>query len=107
MTIRLGSIDMAQAIDSPIVNNPYLLSGVITASTIYNYVVVYHRTLPLPTQMEGQLKLITLWLSTSPPPSEQAMNPQKSNATLCSLITSRGEIFRADRQGEECGQERA
>ena len=40
--IRIGSINMAQTIDSPIVNNPYLLSGVITASTTYGLIVAYH-----------------------------------------------------------------
>ena len=41
--IRLGSIDFVPEINSPIVNNPYLLSGVITASSTYNLIVVYHR----------------------------------------------------------------
>ena len=41
--IALRSLDTAQLVGNPTVNNPYILSGIITASTTYNLIAIYHR----------------------------------------------------------------
>lgn len=41
-SLRLTSIDSVQIISNPVINNSYLLSGIITASSTYNLIVIYH-----------------------------------------------------------------